>query len=243
MTQNVRDLALSTNPRENNISSPEEKLLFSMRMSSKCRFNASVRLKYLSNYSFFTTTILSLGLIFIPLYQNSVQNIPFSNPILSMVQIFLAVSVLVYSIVNATAKYDVRSATLDNCGVKIKVLIRRLRDDIHKSKHSNPKTQVNLDTYHQEYDTTIRESENHNRSDYIFAQLESTSDYFISGVPRLLLQLKGWIIFILPYLIPSIMMSFELVFILDILKITNIFTPILGNSCEVTLIKWSPLSN
>ena len=50
---------------------PAKKLLNSMRLTAKCRFNASVRLIRISKYSFLTTTILSLGLIFIPLYQYS----------------------------------------------------------------------------------------------------------------------------------------------------------------------------
>ena len=48
-----------------------KKLLNSMRVTSACRFNASNRLEWQGKMSFVLTTILSLGLILIPLLQNS----------------------------------------------------------------------------------------------------------------------------------------------------------------------------
>lgn len=211
----------STQPEEKNEEDPAKKLLNSMRVTAKCRFNSSVRLTRLSQYSFLTTTILSLGLIFIPLYQNSGLPIPYSNQVLSMLQIFLAVAVLVYSVVNATAKYDIRAQALDDCGVSIKKLIRELRSEISEAKESG--VSINLDEYHEKYHSTSSKSENHNRVDHLFAVLGTPNDFDITGGKRLFLYIASYIRYLSPYLIPTTMMLFEVLFILDMLKITCFF--------------------
>lgn len=43
----------SLEPLEKTVLDPAEKLLNSMRVTARCRFNASVRLKRQSNFSFF----------------------------------------------------------------------------------------------------------------------------------------------------------------------------------------------
>lgn len=211
----------SIGPDEKDEPDPAKKLLNSMRLTAKSRFNASVRLKRLGNYSFLTTTILSLGLIFIPLYQKSGLSLPYSSDVLSMLQIFLAVAVLVYSVVNATAKYDSRSTTLDNCGVQLKELIRTLRLDISESKASG--VSINLEKYHSKYHVISLEPENHNRGDYILATLESPHDFRISGIPRLLSYAKSLLFHAVPTVIPTSMIIFEILVITDILGITEVF--------------------
>jgi len=207
---------------------PAKKLLNSMRLTANCRFNASVRLERLARYSFLTTTIFSLGLIFIPLYQKSGLSIPYSDEVINMLQIFLAVAVLVYSVVNATAKYDARAATLDACGVKIKELIRKLRYDISESEKSG--VSINLEKYHQEYHVISSEPENHHRDDFIFATLEAKQDFDISGIPRLFSHLKARALYVIPYIIPTSMMVFEFFVITDILGVTGVFSDVFGKT-------------
>jgi hypothetical protein len=105
---------------ERSINDPGEKLLNSMRTTARCRFHAAQRLKKQGDFSFFTTTILSLGLILIPLIQNAEIKLAYSDKVLNMMQIFLAVSILVYSTINSTARYDLRSQVLSECGDKLK---------------------------------------------------------------------------------------------------------------------------
>ncbi|ASA58325.1 hypothetical protein BSQ33_20080 [Vibrio gazogenes] len=214
----------STQPEEKDEDDPAKKLLNSMRITAKCRFNASVRLMRASKYSFLTTTILSLGLIFIPLYQNSGLPIPYSTQVLSMLQIFLAVAVLVYSVVNATAKYDLRAQSLDNCGISIKKLIRKLRNEISESKDSG--VSLNLEEYHEIYHVISSEPENHTRVDHLFAVLDTPSDFDITGVKRLFIYIKSYSMYLASYVIPTSMMFFEILFILDMLKITTCFSDV-----------------
>jgi len=219
----------STQPEEKLEHDPAMKLLNSMRLTAKCRFNASVRLERLARYSFLTTTTFSLGLIFIPLYQKSGLSIPYSDEVINILQIFLAVAVLVYSVVNATAKYDARAATLDACGVKIKELIRKLRYEISESEKSG--VSINLEEYHQEYHVISSEPENHHRVDFIFATLESRQDFNISGIPRLINHLKARFFYLIPYIIPTSMMVFEFIVITDILGVTDVFSNVFGKNC------------
>jgi hypothetical protein len=211
----------SIGPAESDEPDPAKKLLNSMRLTAKSRFNASVRLKRLGNYSFLITTILSLGLIFIPLYQKSGLSLPYSPDVLSMLQIFLAVAVLVYSVVNATASYDSRSKILDNCGVQLKELIRTLRLDISESKVSG--ISIDLEKYHSKYHVISMGPENHNRDDYVLATLESPNDFKISGIPRLLSYIKSILFHAVPFVIPTSMIAFEILVITDILGVTEVF--------------------
>ncbi|MGE6246869.1 SLATT domain-containing protein [Psychrobacter proteolyticus] len=220
----------STQLEEREEEDPAKKLLNSMRITAKCRFNASVRLTRISKYSFLTTTILSLGLIFIPLYQYSGLSIPYSTEVLSMLQIFLAVAVLVYSVVNATAKYDLRAQALDDCGISIKRLVRKLRTAISQYEANNQI--INLEKYHEKYHIIASEPENHTGVDYILAVLDTPSDFNITGLKRFLLYIRAYFTYSLPYIIPTSMMTFEVLFILDMLKITiffeNVFTITVG---------------
>ncbi|WP_251373279.1 SLATT domain-containing protein, partial [Escherichia coli] len=127
----------SLNPVEAVVNDPTQKLLNSMRVTSKCRYNASIRLKRQSQLSFFSTTVLSLGLILIPLLQNADIHLHLPLKVLNMLQIFLAVSVLVYSVIIGTAHYEIRSKQLNECGDKIKDLIRIFRLGIKKEDFSS----------------------------------------------------------------------------------------------------------
>ncbi|HHQ4483627.1 TPA: SLATT domain-containing protein [Aeromonas veronii] len=215
----------SLQQEEKDESDPAKKLLNSMRITAKCRFNAAVRLLSVNSYSFITTTVLSLGLIFIPLYQSSGLPVPYSDKVLSMLQIFLAVAVLVYSVIIGTSKYELRASKLDKCGVDIKVLIRKLRNDICESKASG--VSINLEKYHNKYHVISSESENHSRLDYLQAILDTRSDFDITGIKRAYLYLKMNISKIKIYILPTTMMLFEILFILDIIGITECFRSVL----------------
>lgn len=213
---------LSLNPVVREIQDPKIKLLNSMRVTSRCRFNRAESLKNISFYSFFTTTILSLGLIFIPLFQITGREMHYSSNALTVIQIFLAVSVLVYSVVIATSKYELRAALLDECGVKIKELIRRLRAEIFEPE--SEVAVVDLNKYHKMYNKVTCSCENHKRVDYLFATLESRNDFNITGIVRLWKFVKGYAIRFFPYIIPTFLIVCEVLFISDIMGMTSIFT-------------------
>lgn len=212
-------------PQERKIDDNVEKFLASMRITAKCRYGASGRLLKQSKFSFVTTTVLSLGLIFIPLMQNSEIPLAFEPSVLNMVQIFLAVSILVYSVVIGTARYDLRAEKLNECGDKLKDIIRSLKKDIHLKKSLDD---TKLSEYQQRYQDVTAETENHERSDFKLASLEMKEDYFISGFPRFFLYLSAHLQKLSAFAVPILMIGFEIVFITDMLGATSIFVEYLN---------------
>lgn len=204
--------------------SPTEKLQMSMRATAKCRYNAATRLQRRGSFEFFTTTSLSLGLIFIPLMQNSGIPLAFEANVLNMMQIFLAVAVLVYSVVIGTARYELRAEKLTECGDKLKDLIRT----IEKEKNGADLGADRLSAFNERYSDIVTDSENHIRSDYKLAMHEMVNDYYMTGLPKFWNLLSAYSNRSFPYIIPMIMIAFELVFIADMIAVTEILTPYLN---------------
>lgn len=212
--------------REREVKDATEKLLMSMRTTAKCRYNASVRLQHQGKFSFFTTTVLSLGLVFIPLIQNASVQLAFTPNVLNMMQIFLGVAVLVYSVVIGTARYEVRATQLNECGDKLKELIRELEKE-REAKNGNI-GEEKLTLFQKRYSDIVTDVENHNRNDYRFATLEMIRDYFISGLPRLKLYLEAQFIRGFSYVLPMMLMLMEVMFICDMMGASEFFTPYLN---------------
>ncbi|WP_328186065.1 SLATT domain-containing protein [Marinobacter sp. OP 3.4] len=210
----------SLGERERPVKDAAEKLQMSMRVTAKCRYNAAVRLQWQGKFAFFTTTVLSLGLIFVPLVQTSGVNLAFEPDVLNMMQIFLAVSVLVYSVVIGTARYDVRAETLTECGDKLKELIRSIDKDREVKAQL---TEADLSSYQEKYSDITTDTENHTRSDYQLATLEMERDYFYTGLVRLKIYLLAHFQRLVPFLLPFLLLAIEVVFIADMIGVTNYF--------------------
>lgn len=217
-----------TGQRERDVKNAAEKLQMSMRTTAKCRYNAAVRLQQHGKYSFFTTTVLSLGLVFIPLIQNAGVPLAFKANVLNMMQIFLGVAVLVYSVVIGTARYDMRSELLTECGDKLKDLIRSLEKDREANGGTIGSTQ--LQDYQKHYSDIVTDVENHGRNDYRFATLEMINDYFLTGLPRLQLYVEAQGVRLFGFLLPTLLMLMEVIFITDMVGATEVLTPFLNGA-------------
>ncbi len=227
MRKKFLDWLFCLGEKERPVKDAAEKLQMSMRTTAKCRYNASVRLQHQGKFSFFTTTALSLGLVFIPLMQNAGVRLAFESNVLNMMQIFLGVSVLVYSVVIGTARYEVRSTQLNECGDKLKELIREL-DKERENVSPNNIAAEKLSEFQKRYSDIVTDVENHVRNDYRFAVLEMVRDYYISGLPRAKLWVEANSIRLAHYVLPFILMLMEIVFITDMIGATSIFTAYLN---------------
>lgn len=159
--------------------SPAEKFNNTLRSSAKCRFIASDRLRTLDVVTSHTTTILSLVMILIPLLQVAGVKFHTSSELLMAIQIFIAVCILVYSVINTQAKYAVRAEKLNVCGNKIQQLQRKLYEDMSRGD------EFDLGYYRQMYDEIEVDSENHARSDFYFAKLRLNHIYEVTKFRRL----------------------------------------------------------
>lgn len=217
------DWLLSRGKRERYVKDVADKLQMSMRTTAKCRYNASGRLQLQGKYSFFTTTILSLGLVFIPLMQSAGVTLAFKPNVLNVMQIFLGVAVMVYSLVISTARYDLRAAQLTECGDKLKELIRDL--DRERETNNGIVPGASLASFQKTYSDVVTDVENHERNDYRFASLEMPHDYFLTGLPRTKLYVEAHAVRLFGFLLPTILMLIEAIFILDMMWATNILRP------------------
>ena len=214
---------LSRFPREERTTDPAEVLYRSIHITAKCRYNASIRLKRVGTFSFLTATVLSLGLILIPMLQLSGMKLSYPDRILSSLQVFLAVAVLIYSVINGTAHYATRAQSLNEVGDRIKELSRILRTESAAVKAKG--TRLELKPINQRYTRISTASENHSRSDYGRAILQSYDLYRITGLPRLWLNIKVALGHFIAYVIPLALILIEIAIVLDILGLTRILKP------------------
>nr|AAL24548.1 orf209EGC151 [uncultured bacterium] len=185
-------------------------LIVSMKTTAVNRFNASTRLSQQAKLTFWASTIFSLGLIFIPLMQLAGVKITLCDSLLSAMQVFLAVAILVYSIIISTARFELRSAQLNDCGNSIKQLIRDLR--IMPELDSGEESKL-LKDFQDRYAAMVANVENHKRSDYILTILRSRDLFALTSLGRALYWFKFIIASAPSYLIPIIIVLVELVLI------------------------------
>lgn len=221
----------SLQEKERPVKDAAEKLQMSMRVTAKCRYNAAARLQRQGQFAFFTTTALSLGLIFVPLLQTSGVKLAFQANVLSMMQIFLAVLVLVYSVVIGTARYDVRAETLTECGDKLKELIRDI--DSHRETQ-NTFSEKDLTAYQKRYSDIVTDTENHTRSDYELATLEMNHDYFYTGLLRTKIYINAHSQRLIPLLLPLFFLIAEVTFITDMVGATSVLPKYLNGTAVET---------
>nr|WP_298251118.1 SLATT domain-containing protein [uncultured Halomonas sp.] len=198
-----------------------EKLNRSLIMAAKCRFLASTRLKHVGMFASHTTTVLSLGLIFIPLMQVAGLELSLPGRLINVLQIFLAVSVLVYSVINSQARYSLRSEKLNQCGDQIKEVQRQL--EFEMSTGNNP----SYEEFHRKYSEIDIDAENHSRLDYQFARLDLKSIYNLTGFRRVIVLLIAYSRKLLTFAAPITMFLVVFVIILDVLKIWTPLSDIL----------------
>jgi len=147
----------------------------------------------------------------------------FPPAVLNMMSTFLAVAVLIYSVVIGTAQYEARADKLSQCGDNLKELNREL--ELLRAQTSDPETR--LKQLQTEYARLLSDTENHRRIDYLAAMLEMKRDYPITGLIRLYRQSQLLLQSFLPYLLPILLLALEAIFISDMLKITQILPALL----------------
>lgn len=210
-------------PKDVETSSKRERLIASMKTTAVNRFNASTRLSQQSKLTFWASTIFSLGLIFIPLMQLAGAKLSLSDSVLSAVQVFLAVAILVYSIIISTARFELRSEQLNDCGNNIKQLIRDLR--VIPECNSTEEAHL-LKEFQDRYATIVSNVENHKRSDYILTILRSPELFNLTPVGRALHWIKFTIASLPSYLVPFVIVLIEVFLILGMFGITNVSPPL-----------------
>ncbi len=202
-----------------------ERFLKSLSTASICRYEAGARLKYRSIFSFQATIALSMGLIFIPLMQATSLKLAFPNEVLNMLQLFIAVAVLIFSVINSQSRYGIRAVYLNSCGDEIKKLEKVLTIRL---SNADPSDLIKIHDIQAEYNSIQVDVENHSRTDYHYAVIKKVElrQLDVWGwIGLIWLRVKARCKYLGPYVIPTTVVLFECILILDMLSITKIFSP------------------
>lgn len=229
-----RVIGIPLKPRDKK--NAHEKLMLSIRITAQCRFNAANTMRINNLVAFLTTTIVSLGLILIPLIQSSGIQTSFLPNVLNSTQIFFAVVILVYSVIINQAKYNVRAELFNDCGNKLKELSRKVDIAIESQKENRTSTTDEqflsastdkLQKYYKQYDEIVTSCEHHTNNNYLKAMLRMTNDFDIHGLKYIYYCLKWFLVENVYIIVPMLIVGSELFFILDMFGATNVFPNIL----------------
>lgn len=218
------NMRLNLSPSDVECTTKRAKLIASMKTTAVNRYNASSRLAWQAKVAFSVSTLFSLGLIFVPLMQLAKVPLSLNGDVLGAIQIFLAVSILVYSIIIGTAKFEIRSEQLNDCGDKIKSLIRELRvapDDEDKESDLLRSVQI-------KYEAIIADVENHERRDYILTIVRSPEIFVLGWLGKVFWRSKYLILATVSYIPAVALVAIELLLITDMFGVTKIFSPYLN---------------
>lgn len=195
---------------------PPEKLQITIEITAKCRHAASNRLERKSKFLFFIITILSLGLILIPLIQISDIKVAVHENLLSTMSLFLAITVLVYSVIVNTENYNIRAYKLMQCGDLLKELTRQIEIDKNNIEGINL-----MERYEKKYQDILKISENHEEIDYMESQLKL--NYYYNLKPYSI-KIKIFCRKFFSYCIPIFLVFLEVLFIAEILGKIKFFS-------------------
>lgn len=196
--------------------SHQNRFVLKVAVTAKSRFNAELRLKYLDRITFLTTTLMSLGMIFIPLIQYTEIKLGYPPKVLDMLQVFFAVSVLVYSVICSTANYKHRALLLNQCGNKLKHLQAKAL--------SSSEFEKNKESFATEYENILNSSDGHEEVDYQRTKLQM-NEYNVTGLKWCWYHLNIFVHYAKVSAIPIIMFSLEVIIIIDTLFHCKIIKP------------------
>ena len=195
---------------------PQERFILKVAVTAKSRFNAELRLKYLDRITFLTTTLMSLGMIFVPLIQFTEIPLGYPSKVLDMLQVFFAVSVLVYSVICSTANYKYRALLLNQCGNRLK----HLQSKVLSSSASD----CDIESFAAEYENILDSSDGHEEVDYKRTKLQM-QEYNVTGLKWIWYHCNIFFHYAKFSVIPLIMFSLEVIIIIDTLFHCKIIKP------------------
>ena len=140
-------------------------------------------------------------------------------------QVFLAVSVLVYSVLINASNYEYRYDTLTDNANTIKQIHRTL--EVYSDKNAHDIDPEKLSHLQNKYSEILNNSENHTPTDFRLVKSEMY-EYKITGIPWVWNMSVAFTSNLIGSLLPLLLLFFQLFFISDMLGITSIMTPMLN---------------
>jgi hypothetical protein len=143
-----------------------------MKITAKCRFKADRRLKHHNTVSNWTISFLSAGLILIPLIEVFKLQNAFHQNVINFLSIFLAIAVLVISIILNNSLFALRAERMLTCGREINALVRK------SIKYTESGGLIeDYDALSNEYEDILKNTENHSGIDFDIAKLDMADEF------------------------------------------------------------------
>lgn len=149
--------------------------------TSKTRFNASERLRLHSKWSTYTVVIISLGLILISLMQAYGLGKNINNDLVTLIQIFSTIAVLVYSLLIDRNDYSNLAEKMYSCATQLGELKQKIYPYLDQP-HDQDAYDLFRDSYYSILKLFETHSKNYSSSDHIRARLVMLENYDINGL-------------------------------------------------------------
>jgi hypothetical protein len=143
-----------------------EELIRRAKKTAKSKYRAANRLEQHHRLIQVTVALLSCALIATPLMQVFDAIPGYSDKILNMVEVILAVLVLIYSLLLGQERFSERANNMNRNAVELSNLARQIAGNLNRS--------VEEAEYHalvNQYYAILEKSENHKTIDYLFTRL------------------------------------------------------------------------
>jgi hypothetical protein len=163
-----------------------EKLGDNVYLVTKNYFAASKRLALHNSASQWTLSLLSLGLIVLPLLTVTKMPVRYPHNVVDFASISLAVAVLTFSLLIGANSYSVRSERMHRAGLELNELMREMRFHV-----GDPQKMKHYQDFDRRYGDILKRYENVDEVDYIKGKISIIRK---EPVPWLL-RLRYWFLF------------------------------------------------
>jgi len=170
-----------------------------MDATAKTRFYASRRLMLHTKFSTYTVVIISMAIILIALMQTYGIGENIHTKYASVIQIFSAIAVLVYSLLIDKNEYAATAEKMFACASKVSELKQRM----HPLKEMDNPPEDQYSAFQKEYWQILDLYETHSNNDFtgdnIRARLDMTEFYSFSKLERALKHIKVFRLYIFDF--------------------------------------------
>lgn len=138
-----------------------DELYRKVNIVTNIRYISARRFRFNQQLSQWTITFISLLLILIPLLQALDMTLRHDQKLFDVVSVFLAILVLVYSLLISMENYSVRAEKMQNCGTELSNLTRDIYPYLGAKHHKN-----HYNNFSVRYQNILEKYENHDSIDY-----------------------------------------------------------------------------
>lgn len=152
---------------------PLNELHRNISITAKVRYRAAERLNSHHRLSQWVVTFASVALIAIPLLQAMGINLRYNQELLDSMEVFLAVLVLVYSLLLGNEGYSSKAEKMLNCGLEL----GRLNNEIYPYLDQQFEQEI-YEKFLREYYNILEKYPNHDSIDYEFYRISKKHEYY-----------------------------------------------------------------